>query len=370
MRKIIFWCHLFAGIAAGSVILVMAVTGVLMSFEPQIVAAVEKNVRHVRVAPGEARLSLDELTARLAAVRQGVLPTSIAVQSDPEKSVSLTFGRGGTVFVDPYTAEILGKPSWIREFFEGVEGIHRRLGTKEAGKKATGSAAFIFLFLIVSGLFLWWPKKWTAAHLKPILLFKPGLKGKQRDWNWHNVTGFWLAPVLLVIVVTGLVMAYPWANRLLFRVTGSELPPAQAQKKPASGAQAAMPAVLPAAGLDAIFKEAAQLSPGWEVITLRLATASDAPMTVQVEEASRTVSARSQATFDSKTGQVVKWDPFANQSLGRKMRFWFRYLHTGELLGPAGQLLMAVGASGAALLVFTGFGLAVRRFSRWRSRKK
>lgn len=371
MRKVLFWCHLAAGVAAGSVILVMAVTGILMAFEPQIVASVEKDLRFIGSAPGAQRLPLDDVAKRLAGSRNGALPTAITVRSDAAASLVFTYGRDGAVFADPYTAKALGKSSGLRHFFEWVEDIHRRLGAKEAGRNVTGAAALAFFFLIVSGLCLWWPKKWAPDHLRPILFFKPGLQGRQRDWNWHNVTGFWLAPVLLTIVVTGLVMAYPWANRLMFRMTGSEPPPAQAQKKPmAAGASAALPIVMPAAGLDAIFKEAARLSPDWAAITLRLGSSPDAPMTVQVEEASRTVSPRSQATFDSRTGKVLKWEPFEEQSLGRKMRFWFRYLHTGELLGPAGQLLMAVGASGAALLVFTGFALVIRRFAGWRFGKR
>lgn len=400
MRKFIFWLHLIAGVVAGAIILVMSVTGTLMAFEPQIVEFSEKKIRFVEPAPDAERLSIEEVVRRVGAEKGGALPNAVVIRSDPKASMVLMYGRGGGVFVDPYTAAVLGRPSKTHDFMHWIEDIHRRLGAKDAGKRVTGACTLAFLFLILTGVYLWRPKKWTASHLKPIAFFGKGLKGKQRDWNWHNVIGLWLSPVLLATAVTGLVMSYTWANDLLFRLTGNEPPPAQGQRGPGMGgpgsaakpgepgarpktnsanaagrpaagpSQAPPPAVLPAAGLDAVFKEVSKLSNDWSSISLRLGVSADAPMTVQVGEKSPTVELRSQATVDTRTGKVIQWEPFEKQNLGRKSRFWFRYLHTGELLGPLGQLLMGIGAAGAAVLVYTGFALALRRFGGWLARKR
>src|SRR5689334_17324893 len=70
-----------------------------------------------------------------------------------------------------------------------------------------------------------WPRSWSA--FKSVIWFARGLGGKARDWNWHNVIGFWCALPLFFIVLTGVIMSYPWANNLLYRITGSELPQPQ-----------------------------------------------------------------------------------------------------------------------------------------------
>lgn len=57
--------------------------------------------------------------------------------------------------------------------------------------------------------------------MRASIAFRSGLRGKAREWNWHNVVGIWCALPLLVIVLTGVVMSFDWANALLFRVTGS-----------------------------------------------------------------------------------------------------------------------------------------------------
>ena len=74
--------------------------------------------------------------------------------------------------------------------------------------------------------------------------------------------------------------------------------------------------------------------------------------------------ARSQLTVDAATGRVVKWEPYDESSRGQKLRGWFRFAHTGELAGLPGQL--AAGVASAALLVWTGLSLALRRLVGWR----
>ena len=56
----------------------------------------------------------------------------------------------------------------------------------------------------------------------------PGLRGKARDFNWHNVIGFWCAPILVVLTASGMVISYTWASNLVYTLTGSPRPAAAA----------------------------------------------------------------------------------------------------------------------------------------------
>ena len=107
-----------------------------------------------------------------------------------------------------------------------VEG-HRWLGSREIGRLVTGAANLGFLGLVVLGVCLWWPRRWTRGAIRPVTLFDSRLRGRARDFNWHNVIGTWCAPVLLVLTLTGVVMSYQWANDLLYRLSGSEPPPTE-----------------------------------------------------------------------------------------------------------------------------------------------
>jgi uncharacterized iron-regulated membrane protein len=68
-----------------------------------------------------------------------------------------------------------------------------------------------------------------------------------------------------------------------------------------------------------------------------------------------------QLTLDPSTGVVLRKETFADYNLGRQVRSWTRFLHTGEALGLAGKAVAFVASAGAVLLVWTGFALAWRR---------
>ena len=233
LRKIIFWLHLTAGVAAGTVILVMSVTGVLLAFERQIVAFAERDTRTVTPPASDApRLSLDTLVAKAREAVPAGTASGLTLAADPTAATVVNFGREQTVFVDPYTGTVRDNGvTATRDFFRVVTDWHRWLGTdadsREIGRAVTGACNAAFMVLVMSGFYLWWPRRWTRVALKGVIIPSLTLRGKPRDWNWHNAVGFWSAPVLLFITVTGLVISYQWAGNLIYTLTGSEPPPPQ-----------------------------------------------------------------------------------------------------------------------------------------------
>ncbi len=232
MRKILFWIHLGIGILTGSVIFTMAVTGVLMAYEHQIVALAEQGITSVTApSSGAVPLRPEALAIKLAQAFPDAQPSGFTFRRDPAASATANFGRERVVFVDPYTGAVLGEGSKLRGFFHQVEHVHRDLALGAQGRLITGACSLAFLGLVFSGLYLWLPRTWTKKSLAPIAIPSLKLRGKPRDWNWHNAVGLWSALPLIVAIVTGVVMAYPWANNLLFTLTGNEPPPPRAANK-------------------------------------------------------------------------------------------------------------------------------------------
>ncbi|MFP2934884.1 PepSY-associated TM helix domain-containing protein, partial [Pyxidicoccus sp. 3LG] len=211
----------------------------------------------------------DELVARVRAARPDAQPSGVTVYSEPGSAVMVNLGREALVYVNPYTGEVKdgGAQGW-RDFFHVMEDLHRWLAahgdSRAIGKGITGASNAVFLFLALSGLYLWWPRKWTLRAMRPSLWFRRGLKGKARDWNWHNVIGFWSLPVLIVLTASGMVISYRWASDLVFKVTGNT-PPASNQGPPGQSA-VKLPAPPPGTErlkLDALFAEARKGTPEW-----------------------------------------------------------------------------------------------------------
>lgn len=377
LRKIIFWPHLVAGLLAGLIIGVMSVTGVALAFEPQLLAWASRDARQVQVpAPDAPRLSVDELLARVRAARPEAQPSGVTVYPEPSAAVLVSLGRGDGAYVNPYTGEVreLGAKGW-RAFFHTMEEWHRWLGARgdnrPVGKAITGASNALFLFLAITGLYLWWPRKWKLRAMRPTLWFRLGLKGKARDFNWHNVIGLWTLPVLIVLTASGMVISYKWASNLVFTLTGNEPP---AQQGPAAAPAVKVPTPPEGAkpiGLEPLFAEARKQTPAWQSLSVRLgggAPRGGGPQGPQAltfsikEQGQWPLFAAAQVSFDPFTGQVLRRETFADYNSGRQLRSWLRFLHTGEALGWVGQLLAGLASLGGAVLVYTGFALAWRRF--------
>ena len=376
IRKTFFWVHLVVGVIAGLVILTMAATGILIAYQKQIVAAAEPNVS---VATGAQPLGLEELAKKISAAFPGEKPKALTVRRESSEPVVVNLGRERTALAHPVTGEALGEGSKWRGFLHQVEQVHRNLAIGPNGKMVTGAASIAFFFLILSGLYLWFPKKWTKAYLKPTLVPSLKLSGKARHWNWHNSIGFWAALPLMLTTLTGMIISYKWANDLVFRMTGNEPPPPRAAA--ASGGERgagergnrgegrergearAVGEALRVDGLGKMWTAAVEKIPAWQSITVRFGDNPGAPLTFMVDEGTGTrPDLRSQIAFDAKTGAIQKFEPFASYNLGRQIRMWVKPLHTGEAFGILGQTLSALAALAALILVWTGFGLALRRF--------
>lgn len=378
LRRIIFWCHLVAGAAAGVVILIMSVTGVLLAYEKQMTRwADTRGYQVARPSPDAERLPVETLLARVRET-QTAPPSSITLYSDADAPASVSFAGGRTLFIDPYTGAAFGEGSpRVRAFFRAVTDWHRWLGaggeSRAAGRAVTGASNLVFLFIVASGFYLWWPRKWTRKSLRAVMWFRRGQGGKARDFNWHNVIGFWSAVPLFVVVLSGVVISYTWASNLVYKVVG-EQPPAQPQRgAPAGGGGGGQQGggALQLDGLEVLMKKAEQQVEGWRSITLQVPQRPDAPATFAIDRGNGgQPHLRAQLALDRVSGDVVRWEPASNNSAGRRLRSWLRFAHTGEVYGLVGQTIAALASLGGAFLVYTGLALAWRRFYSWRGRRR
>jgi uncharacterized iron-regulated membrane protein len=386
LRKVIFWLHLVTGLVAGSIIAVMSFTGAVLAFEHEIVEWAERDVRRVEVPASATALPLDGVLAKArAAAPEGAKPSGLTMSRDPADAIAVNFGRdAGVYYVNQYTGAVI-KPASERthDFMHLMVDWHRYLARegdqRPLGKAITGAANLTFLFLAVSGLWLWWPRAWNARVLRPSLWFVRGASGKARDWNWHNVAGFWSLPVLIVLTASGAVIGYKWASDLVYRAAG-ETPQAPGAVTPAFSADFERPSSdAPILTYAATLARIQAAFPAWETITLRqglpprrgaapapqpsAAPRGPQPYSATVTESGTTfVAANTQIVLNPFTGDLLNRTGYAEQTPGRQARTWLRYLHTGQALGWLGQFVAGLASLGGLLLVYTGFAMSWRRF--------
>jgi uncharacterized iron-regulated membrane protein len=452
--------HLSAGVFAGIVVLIMSVTGVLLTYQKQMQAwADTRQHRAAPPSPDAKRLPVEVLLGKVRD-EKGKTPTTVIRRADPAEPAGFAFGREGTVYVNPYTGAVLGEGSTaMRSFFQGVTEWHRYIAAggenRATGKAITGASNLAFLFTVCSGLYLWWPRSWTWTNVKSVMLFRGGLSGKARDFNWHNVIGFWCCVPLFFVVLGATVISYPWASNLVYRAVGEEPPVAKQGPGPRAAGKSAgkaarggeavapgsqlsssarveaqagesrdglqaksTPGVADAAqpterprregvngedrrgansrnegsgrdgrrgpdagdaevppdlsfdGIDILFARAEQQAEGWTMISLTVPDSNNKPVSFLIDQGmGGQPHLRSTLTLDRQTAQIVKWETFADNSTGRQLRTWLRFIHTGEAGGFAGQTIAGIASAGACVLVWTGLALSWRRFRAWRGRR-
>ena len=368
-RKIIFWCHLPVGVIAGVVILNMCVTGVLLTYEKQIISWADKRgYRSPPPAPETRRLPVETLLTKAREAREGN-PTAVTIKSDPAAPAEIGFGRETTLFVNPYTGLVLGEGSpKVRSFFRSVTEWHRWLGAngdnRNVARAITGACNLGFLVLVTTGFFLWWPRSWNLKALRNVTWFRRGLPSRARDFNWHNTIGFWSAGPLFIVVLSGVVISYTWAGNLVYRIVG-ETPPAPRsnQATPVAPANDQTPA---STNLNGAWLRAEQQVGDWRSITLQLPANSNAPLTFNIDRGNAgQPQKRAQLVLDRTTGETIRWEPFSSYTRGRQLRSILRFAHTGEVAGIVGQTIAGLVSTGGSVLVLTGMALAIRRFLAW-----
>jgi uncharacterized iron-regulated membrane protein len=363
LRKGLFWIHLTVGLAAGLVIFIMCVTGALLGFERQIVAWADRGSFHVVPPAGAQKLGAEALLAKLPEA-----PSTLTMRSDPSEPVEAGFGRERTVYLNPYTGAVLGEGSkGVHKFFTQVTDWHRWLATtvenRATGRGLTGACNLLFLFLILSGPFLWLPRRLSWKHVRPVILLRIRASGKARDWNWHNVLGIWSTAPLAIIVASSVVMSYPWANNLLYTLTGTQ-PPQQTGRGPGGPRRERRAPNF--SGLDGLWARAEKQVPEYRSISLRL----DGPPAFTIDWGSGgQPQKRATLTFDRRTGEVQRWEPFSSFNTGRRLRSYARFGHTGEVGGIPGQIVASAASASGAFLVYTGIARAIRRLLAWRARR-
>ena len=397
-RKIIFWAHLVTALAAGIFIFIMSFTGVMLAYESQITSWAE-GLNNIEVPDNAERLSADELAQIALQQNANASSGSLVFSSDPAEPVALQVGRDSSLMLNPYTGEVIEDASAsFRSFFQIMESWHRYLNNRTVGGPINDASNLMFLFLVISGIYLWFPRMMKWPILRARIFFAGNApNSKARDFNWHHVFAFWSLIPLFLVVLSGVVMSYPWASNLVYAAFGEEAPQgrggppqggpggpggagmrmeggglqfgANAGQMPNVGNAAPVAATMPSVSLDPLLQTVQSEIGQFSSLTIPLSISGES-VTLTVELMSEEERAPRQtlelSTTDARVLSVSEPQGMGvpgggETSPGQAARMWFRFVHTGQQYGIVGQTLAGLASLAACFLVYTGFALAYRR---------
>ncbi|MEM1434886.1 MAG: PepSY-associated TM helix domain-containing protein [Pseudomonadota bacterium] len=367
IRKVLFWTHLSMGVAAGLVIALMGVTGVLLTYELQLLRLADHQYR-AAPPPDAAMLPLETLLA--TAAEAGAEPGRLTLRRDSADPVLVSAGRRDPgLYLDAYSGAVLGPPSAAaRELISSLRGLHRWLlvegDQRGTARLVTGISNLVFLLLIATGLYLWLPRLLRWPLLKPRLLFSgPYRDTRSRDYHWHHVFGIWAALPLLIITATALVFSFSWANGLVYAAFG-ESPPVRGAS---GGGEVRVETAAPMSGVPLAELVAAAVAPypDWRRVIVHEPNGESADLRIEVDAGNGRQPHRVTTVYLSRvTGAVERVAYFQDRTPGRQARSWIRFLHTGEAFGWPGQTLAGIASVVSLIMVWTGLALAWRRLIR------
>ncbi|KGE12937.1 PepSY-associated TM helix domain-containing protein [Sphingobacterium deserti] len=223
MKKIIVkinaWLHLWLGLASGIIVVILSITGCALVFEEEIKYSWLYSVSPTNGAANEL-LPPSVLYQRLKASHPDREMESFWYYGHG-KPVKISVNHGDTLlFVNPYNARIIAEVDH-EDFFHFMDEGHRHLWLpRDIGRPIVGWATLLFFVITLSGIVLWWPKRWNKRMVKQSLTINWKAKWKRINYDLHNVLGFYSLILALVMAFTAMMMSFPWLRKSVVELAG------------------------------------------------------------------------------------------------------------------------------------------------------
>lgn len=364
-KKITGVLHLWLGLTSGLVVFVLGITGAVYVFSEELKTVFYQD--RLFVKPSSApKMPLSELIPIVEKELEGHPVSRVEIQAAPDRSYvfrSMKLDPDGfshwdyykfykRVYINPYNGHVLYVENSKNEFFNLVLGLHMRmLFGEKIGHFVVSYSVLIFVLLLISGIVLWFPKKWTNAERSKSFKIKWSAKFKRLNYDLHNVLGFYAFLVLLLISLTGLIWSFEWVQSTArFVANGAK----NIEKvKPVLSDSTQLKNALAA---DIAFMAAREKSEK-KAHSYLINFPAKAQGTINISSylTSWNLHDRFQASYDRYTGKLLRSTTYAELNRGDKLYQLNYDLHTGAYLRLPSRILAFVASLIAACLPVTGF---------------
>ena len=396
MKKIFRKIHLWLSVPFGLIITLVCFSGAMLVFENEVNEWSRPDLYYVETVK-ESPLSMDKLLEKVAmALPDSVSVTGVSISSDPGRAyqVSLSKPRRASLYVDQYTGEVKGK-SERSGFFMFMFRMHRWLldsmnpGNEGIfwGKMIVGVSTLLLVFVLISGIVIWWPR--TRKALKNSLKIT-ATKGWRRFWyDLHVAGGMYALIFLLAMALTGLTWSFPWYRTAFYKVFGVEVQQRAAQgheqksdaqkrdtklathrekkregnevrkgersRRPENNHSDMYSVTSPFVYWQEIYDKLRRQNPEYKQISISSGTASVSFNRFGNQRASDRYS------FNTDNGEFTETSLYQHQDKSGKIRGWIYSVHVGNWGGMFTRILTFIAALLGAALPLTGYYLWIKR---------
>lgn len=207
--KLNHWLHLWLGLSSGIIVFIVSFTGVLFVFCDDIIDGLAYDSLYVSEVK-EQKLTPEEILIAFKNQRPDRKASYYINYRDPERTIKLASSTKDRdlqfSWIDPYTGKVLDSGK-AYDFFYIVAHVHSgEMPFGKTGNLIVEISVWIFLIELITGLILWWPKKWNNSTKKQSFTIKSNASFKRLNYDLHNVPGFYNLLPALLITITGLII--------------------------------------------------------------------------------------------------------------------------------------------------------------------
>lgn len=354
-KRLIGKIHLWLGLSSGLVVLLLGITGCLLAFEVEIRNWTE-SFRKVQI---ESREYMPPSALKAIAEKHLVAKKALGVEYPGKGKAAIAAYYDETnyelVFINPYSGEVLKHKDMTKDFFRIVLDGHFYLWLPHhIGQPIAASATLIFLIMMITGLILWWPKSKAARRQR--FSIKWSARWRRKNYDLHNVLGFYMTWIAIFIAITGLVFGFQWFAKSIYWITsGGEPMVEHAHPVSDTTRTAAFTNIC-----DRLWEQHRPAVKENESLGIYFANIPTDPVEVVVNHHPGTYYNSDFYHYDQFTGQSLKapgsWDgKFAEAKLADKIARMNYDMHVGAVLGLPGKILAFFASLIAASLPVTGF---------------
>jgi len=216
------WLHLWPSLISGVILVFVCLTGTLIVYCDEILEYSAGDARYVSV--GKEKASADEIIAAVTQFDPNYQLSQMVFFQEADRSMRIRAFHKDTkkltfLYVNPYTAEVL-KADPNAHFFYVTAHLHSALLAGEVGHWIVTISTIIFALGCITGLILWWPKRWTKKTVNDSFTIKWKAKFKRLNYDLHNVYGFYSLLLCFILSVTGIFIFFHSLGEVLSKAFG------------------------------------------------------------------------------------------------------------------------------------------------------
>ena len=343
IRSVLLKLHLWVALSAGAFLILIGVSGALLVFAPAYDRAMSPEL--LKVTPQPTRLPLQALLDRS---RSAGTPAILLLPQRPDESAHVFVldaqRRPSSVYLNPYSGDVLG----VRTVAEQQKGLsltvrrfHKNLLLGVRGSQVVGFVTILTVFMALSGLVLWWPRK--------IVKVKASASWPRINFDLHNVVGLFSSAILLVLALTGIAISYPQVSGLIKNLDSADLVEPRSTLPPGDRRPLTVDELVAIGGRalpDSTTVAFSMPKQGSAVVNLAQRFPEDARGANQ-----------SRVWLDMYSGGILRVDNSRQPQAatrGSRLGLTIAMLHVGVLYGRVTETLVFLGSLSQVVLVVTG----------------